>query len=87
MRLPYDPLLAANVTVPAEIGLKPVPIGAAISNPVCTLDLTELLEPNLDEILPETGIDKLIPLRLPEGALVVVVAILVARGTYERYYF
>ena len=35
-----------------------LPDGAAISRPVCAPDLNRLIEPNLEEILPESGLER-----------------------------
>ena len=45
-----------------------VPLGAAMSSPVCELTRILLFAPNLDVIVPDTGLAKLIPneIFLPE---------------------
>ena len=56
IKFPYEPLLAANVTVPAATAFIGVPLGAAISVPVCAPDLILLTAPNLEVIVPVTGV-------------------------------
>ena len=51
----------AKVTVPDAAAEYGVPDDAAISSPVCVLLLILLLAPNLDVIVPETGLAKAIP--------------------------
>ena len=53
---PYPPLYPANVTVPSAAALIEVPAGAAISRPVCPYDLILSLLPNLEVIIPDTGV-------------------------------
>ena len=51
-----------KVIVPPAAAWIGVPVEAAISKPVCTLDLILLLSPNLDVIVPLIGFIKLIPI-------------------------
>jgi len=61
IKFPYEPFLPANVTFPSAAAVTSVPYDAAISNPVCAELLILLLSPNLDVIIPETGLDNVIP--------------------------
>ena len=58
---PYEPFVPENVTVPAAAATIGVPFDVAISRPVCAELLIELDTPNLDVIMPETGLIKDIP--------------------------
>lgn len=54
--MPYAPPEVTETTVPDETALISVPVEDAISNPVCVEDLILLLTPNLEDIVPITGV-------------------------------
>ena len=58
---PYEPLYPENVTVPEAAAAIGVPAEFAMSNPVCDDLLIALPAPNLDVIVPDTGLIKDIP--------------------------
>ena len=58
---PYEPLYPEKVTVPEAAAAIGVPVDVAISNPVCDDLLILLPTPNLEVIVPETGLIKAIP--------------------------
>ena len=72
-KFPYEPLRPEKVTVPDAAAKTGVPVDVAISNPVCAELLILLLAPNLEDIIPDTGLAKDIPKLTFPPAIVVAV--------------